>query len=178
MKHTLRFWEELHVNIFPSFNHMLHDGWLLRFADGRSSHNNSIWPLYAGELPLTEKIAFCERQFAERGFACCFRLAEMPGHDTIENQLTDRGYVEENPNLVLVNPSIGGPDAEITELGLDEWLETVFDCRSRGRRHAQSMATTSIQPDGVTAALRHCYAQRASLRLWLFDSTGRHPRPK
>jgi ribosomal protein S18 acetylase RimI-like enzyme len=50
----------------------------------------------------------------------------MPGHDAIAALLSGRGYVEENPNLVLVNPSVDGPDAAITELALDEWLETAF----------------------------------------------------
>lgn len=126
MTHTIRFWEEFAANNFPAFNHMLYDGWLLRFADGRANHNNSVWPLYAGELPIGEKIAFCEEQFAKRGFPRCFRLAEMPGYDAIAAQLTERGYVEENPNLVLLNPSVDGPEAAITELALDEWLEVAF----------------------------------------------------
>lgn len=126
MMNTIRFWEEFSANIFPAFNHMLYDGWLLRFADGRANHNNSVWPLYGGDLPLAEKIAFCDHQLAGRGFTRCFRLAEIPGHDAIAALLTERGYAEENPNLVLLNPSVDGPEAAITELALDEWLEIAF----------------------------------------------------
>ena len=94
---------------------MLYDGWLLHFADGRANHNNSVWPLYDGALPLAEKITFCERQFAGRGFDCVFRLAEIPGHDVIAALLAEHGYIEETTNLMLVNPSVDGPDATITE---------------------------------------------------------------
>ncbi|MCB0111705.1 MAG: GNAT family N-acetyltransferase [Caldilineaceae bacterium] len=124
---TIRFWEEFAANIFPAFNHLLYDGWLLRFTDGRASHNNSVWPLYAGELPLAEKITFCEQQFTQRGFDRVFRLAEIPGHDALAALLKERGYVEENPNLMLINSSVDGPDAAITELALDDWLETAFE---------------------------------------------------
>ncbi|MEZ4865652.1 MAG: GNAT family N-acetyltransferase [Caldilineaceae bacterium] len=123
---TVRFWEELCANIMPAFEQILYDGWLLRFAGGSANNNNSVWPLYTGELPLAEKSTFCERQYAARKYSCCFRLAEIPGHDAIAALLTERGYVEENPNLLLVNPSVDGPKAEITELARDEWLETAF----------------------------------------------------
>ena len=128
---TTRFWEELFANIWPSFDHILYDGWLLRFADGFSTNNNSVWPLYTGNLPIDEKIVFCEEQYRERGLTCAFRLAEIPGHDTIASRLTTQGYVEENPNWVMVNPStVASPMADITTLALDEWLEIAYQINS------------------------------------------------
>lgn len=123
---SVRFWEELSANMWPSFEHILYDGWLLRFADGFSTHNNSVWPLYQGDLPLEEKVAFCQRQYTERGLTCAFRLSEISGHDAIEQALSKRGYAVENPNLVMIRPSIDTPEAEVTELTLEEWLEVAY----------------------------------------------------
>jgi ribosomal protein S18 acetylase RimI-like enzyme len=121
-----RFWEETCANVWPSSAQMLYDGWLLRFAPGYFTNNNSVWPLYGGDLPLGEKISFCEKEYAARGLICKFRLSQLPGHDAIEAQLVDQGYMQSNPNLVMVRSSTDAPEAQIVELGLDAWLETIY----------------------------------------------------
>ena len=45
---TIRFWEELSANIFPAFDHILYDGWLLRFADGRTCMSGWGLPVVIG----------------------------------------------------------------------------------------------------------------------------------
>ena len=126
---SIRFWEELATNTMPSFDHLLYDGWLLRFTQGYSRHNNSVWPLYKGERPLADKIAFCEAQYAARGLICGFRLAELPEHKAIEAALSERGYGRSNPNLVTVCSSVAAPEATVTELDRDKWLETIYQIR-------------------------------------------------
>jgi ribosomal protein S18 acetylase RimI-like enzyme len=123
---AVRFWEEAYANAWPSFEQLLYDGWLLRFTPGYSKNNNSVWPLYDGAMPLERNIAFCELQYAARELNCNFRLSEIPGHEVIEERLTRRGYVEHNPNLVMVRPSTNGPEVEITDLLLDDWLELIY----------------------------------------------------
>jgi len=127
---TVRLWEETCANIWPSFEHILYDGWLLRFTAGYARNNNSVWPLYKGNLPLEAKITFCEQQYAARGSSCGFRLSELPDHKVIEEWLIERGYVIDNPNLVMtrasMNAPMDAPEAFITELALDEWLETAY----------------------------------------------------
>ena len=123
---AVRLWEETNANVWPSFEHMLYDGWLLRFTRGYSRNNNCVWPLYEGDMPLDLKITFCEGQYAARGLNCGFRLSELPGHGAIEERLTECGYVIDNPNLVMIRASMDTPGANITELGLDEWLETIY----------------------------------------------------
>ena len=122
----VRLCEETYANVWPSFEHILYDGWLLRFTRGYSRNNNSVWPLYQGSLPLEEKITFCEQQYQIRGLTCGFRLSQLPDHEAIEAELTERGYVTDNPNLVMIRASLDGPKASITELGLDAWLETIY----------------------------------------------------
>ena len=126
---SVRFWEELGANIMPSFEHILYDGWLLRFTRGYSRNNNCVWPLYTGEFPLVDKIAFCEAQYAARDSSCGFRLAEMPEHEAIEQMLLARGYGRANPNLVLTRDSVAGPEVDIIEFEMDEWLEVIYDIR-------------------------------------------------
>ena len=123
---SIRFWEELAMNTMPSFDHLLYDGWLLRFTQGYSRHNNSVWPLYKGERQFADKIAFCEAQYAARGLTCGFRLAELPEHEAIEAALSERGYGRSNPNLVMVLSSVAAPNAAIVELERDDWLDTIY----------------------------------------------------
>ncbi len=126
---SVRFWEEVAANMWAPFAHILYDGWLLRFTQGYSRHNNCVWPLYEGEIPLADKIAFCEAQYAVRGSTCGFRLANLPGHEAIEAVLSKRGYGRSNPNLVMVRASATAPEAAVTELERDKWLETIYQIR-------------------------------------------------
>ncbi len=126
---SIRFWEEVAANTMPSFAHVVYDGWLLRFTQGYSRHNNSVWPLYAGKLPLAEKLAFCEAQYQAQGSTCGFRLAGLPEQEAPEALLVERGYGRANPNLIMVRSYIDGPDVDITELARDEWLETIYRIR-------------------------------------------------
>ena len=126
MTETIRFWEETNANIWPAFDYMHFDGWILRLTAGYSTNSNSVWPLYAGELPLVEKIAFCEQVYADRGLPCSFRLVDLPGHDELERQLIQRDYVQSNPNLVMIRTSLAAPPQAIIELSREEWLEAIF----------------------------------------------------
>jgi ribosomal protein S18 acetylase RimI-like enzyme len=123
---TVRFWEETNANIWPAFDYLHFDGWLLRITPGYSRNSNSVWPLYDGHLPLEEKIKFCEQRYSNRGIRCGFRLSDIPGHTAIEKTLIELGYASTNPNLVMILSSIKGQGAAITELPLDDWLETIY----------------------------------------------------
>jgi ribosomal protein S18 acetylase RimI-like enzyme len=125
MKST-RFWEAVNASVWPAFDQVLYDGWLLRFTHGYSRNSSSVWPLYAGELPMEAKIAFCEAQYEARGLTPGFRLSEIPGHGAIEEALLERGYARDNPNLVMVRSSTESEVVDIQLLERDEWLETAF----------------------------------------------------
>lgn len=57
---------------------------------------------------------------------CGFRLTDLPGHAVIEDQLMDLGYVRDNPNLVMLNSSIENFAGNITEMAIEEWLDTIY----------------------------------------------------
>jgi hypothetical protein len=123
---TIRFWEEVNANIWPAFESFLYDGWLLRITRGYSRNSNSVWPLYDGELSLEQKVRFCEQQYSIRGMTCGFRLPDISRNCQIEPKLKKLGYSRDNPNLVMVKSSMKNAAGEITEMGLEEWMETIF----------------------------------------------------
>lgn len=123
---SVRFWEETNANIWPAFEYIHFDGWLLRMTRGYSRNSNSVWPLYEGNLPVEQKIKFCEQQYAARGLSCGFRLSDIPGHPAIEKILIELGYASVNPNLVMIQSSIKAPNGNIIELAVEEWVETIY----------------------------------------------------
>jgi N-acetylglutamate synthase len=123
---AIRFWEETNANIWPAFENLHFDGWLLRMTRGYSRNSNSVWPLYDGNLSVEQKIKFCEQQYSDRGLSCGFRLSDIPGHAAMEKLLIEFGYASANPNLVMIQPSIKMQHGNIIELALDEWMETIY----------------------------------------------------
>ena len=48
--------EEVALNAWPSMQHMLYDGWLLRFSNGYTKRANSVNILYAGALAYANAV--------------------------------------------------------------------------------------------------------------------------
>lgn len=124
---TIRFWEEINANIWPSFESFLYDGWLLRITPGYSRNSNSVWPLYDGEIGIETKVGFCAEFYSSRGMTCGFRLADIPENGMVEKKLIELGYASANPNLVMVNALIAESSNPTIEMGLDEWLEIIYE---------------------------------------------------
>ena len=92
---TIRFLEECALNALPALETLYYDGWLLRFAPGAGGYPrraNSIQLIYPSTLPLDEKIAYCEAQYAARGQKTVFKLT-LAAPDGLDAALTARGYV-------------------------------------------------------------------------------------
>jgi N-acetylglutamate synthase len=123
---TVRFWEETNAIIWPAFEYLHFDGWLLRITRGYSRNSNSVWPLDDGNLPMEKKIEFCEQQYSARGMSCGFRLSDIPSHAAIEKKLIERGYARANPNFVMIQSPIRTQGGDITEFALDKWLDTIY----------------------------------------------------
>ena len=91
---TLRLLEELSLNALPALQTLHYDGWELRFSSGAGGYPrraNSIQLLYPSLLPLEEKIAFCEAQYAARGQKTVFKLT-LAAPDGLDAALRNRGY--------------------------------------------------------------------------------------
>lgn len=87
--------EELSLNHWPALVTMARGGWLLRFADGYTKRANSVSAIYGeegGEEELEERIAWCERRFAELGVPAVFKMTSFDRPAGLDGLLDKRGY--------------------------------------------------------------------------------------
>jgi ribosomal protein S18 acetylase RimI-like enzyme len=120
---SLRAWPALEEEVLGT--------WTLRFSRGFTGRANSVQPFAGdeGRVPLAERVAVCERWYAERGRPCVFRIT--PFSETgLDAYLAERGYVSYDPTDVLRLDALQGlggfPNdvaGEISEIELSEWLE-------------------------------------------------------
>src|SRR5215510_11714647 len=93
--------EEIAMNAWPALQQVLYDGWVLRFANGYTKRANSVNPLYVSCGAIAEKIAFCERCYANHGVPAIFRLTSCLAPLELDVALEQRGYQLLDPSLVL-----------------------------------------------------------------------------
>ena len=102
----IRMYEELAINSHPALQTQLYDGWQLRFSNGYTGRANSISMLYPSTIDEDEKIAECERRYAEQNLACNFKITEHQSREFLEAfvrdsyDLTPRGIID---GLELLN---------------------------------------------------------------------------
>ncbi|MEQ8966280.1 MAG: GNAT family N-acetyltransferase [Azospirillaceae bacterium] len=97
-------YEETVLTTWPALEQVFYDGWILRFAGGFTGRANSVNPLYAGSgdgPALPDKIARCERLYAERGLDCVFRLTPLADPE-LDAELAARGYERERTSIALI----------------------------------------------------------------------------
>lgn len=83
--------ERASLQAWPALTDSDFDGWRLRFADGYTRRANSVTPLAPSRLLLDDKLATCERLYAERGLPTIFRLTPFAPPD-LDSLLERRGY--------------------------------------------------------------------------------------
>lgn len=94
--------EELSMNAWPSLRSHHYDGWLLRYANRYTKRANSIYPLYGGEIPLKEKLSYCEHYYRGFEMPTTFKLHEGEHLHELDIFLEDNGYHVLDPTDVLV----------------------------------------------------------------------------
>lgn len=92
--------EEAALNAWPALHTYLHDGWILRLANGYTKRANSVTPLYAGDLPPVEKIRFCEAFYQRHEQRPIFRLLSFRESEALDGLLAQRGYETLDPTSV------------------------------------------------------------------------------
>jgi ribosomal protein S18 acetylase RimI-like enzyme len=149
--------EELSMNAWPSFQTLLYDGWVLRFAKGYTKRANSVNPLYSSTEDLDEKLRFCERVFQNEKMATVFKITPVVYPADLDEQLLTRGYRKDSPTsvqtLALEAVSVQ-PAAEASwqENLPDEWLDAYCQMNAvvEGQQETLRRILLNIIP-------RHCF---------------------
>jgi GNAT superfamily N-acetyltransferase len=118
--------EEAGLNSWPALQHLLFDGWLVRFARGYTKRANSVTPLYPSLLPAEEKMVWCEQLYQEHRLPTIFRLLSFSEESQhLDHLLAHRGYTALDRTLVwsLQLPSgLATENPALRGLSLADWL--------------------------------------------------------
>ncbi len=90
----IRNMESRSMGAWPSFQTMIDDGWILRFAKGYTKRANSVNPIFPSKDALLAKIQRCEAHFFKSGLSYVFKLTEIASPSNLEDVLNDRGYAK------------------------------------------------------------------------------------
>lgn len=104
---------------------LFYDGWLLRVSAGKAKRGRSVNAFFGSTLPVAEKIAHCEKVYAEHGLATLFRMTPFDQPADLGAALAARGYeafddalvqtlaLEHAPEVPEHDPDVGvaWPDA-------------------------------------------------------------------
>ncbi|MEP7289024.1 MAG: GNAT family N-acetyltransferase [Chloroflexota bacterium] len=182
--------EELSFNAWPALQTLHYDGWLLRFADGYTRRANSVNPLYASTLPISEKLVYCEEIYRRQGSQVVFKIAEATQPNNLDAALQSEGYVLEAPTsvqLLDLREYDTDPLAGLTTHLTDEWLNAYFALNERNERYRPVMkrmldqiipATCflTLQADNQTIAVGLGVLERGYLGLYDIVTAASHRR--
>jgi len=118
--------EEAGLNAMQTQRQLFYDGWLLRVSAGKAKRGRSVNAFFGSTLPLADKIAHCERIYAQQGLATLFRMTPFDRPAGLEAALAARGYVAFDETFVQAlalayapglpecddNVMLAAPDAE------------------------------------------------------------------
>jgi ribosomal protein S18 acetylase RimI-like enzyme len=121
-----------------------YDGWLVRRAvNDRTKRARSINAFYGSTRPLAEKLAHCEKLYAEAGLEPLFRLTPFSRPANLDASLGERGYELFEPSFVQVTrlnrPFPTAPDGvRFESMILERWLELTRELRGLSQRQVEA----------------------------------------
>ena len=93
--------EDLSLNAWPSHQIQIYDGWLLRFSYFYTHRTNSVEQIGRSELPLDEKIRYCEEEYRKWGTPAIFKITPLQD-PAFEKILEGLGYHTEHRTDVML----------------------------------------------------------------------------
>ena len=158
---TIKTVEDLSLNAWPSHQMQVYDGWILRFSYFYTHRTNCVETIGPAQLPLPEKVAYCEEVYEKWRTPCVFKISPLTT-PALELYLAERGYEEQHrvDNMVLDLASFG--DAPLPDPALplitgdrvdDEWLEGLFelkDVTNADHRRVVPSMYAAIPKDEIT----------------------------
>lgn len=135
---TIKTVEDLSLNAWPSHQMQVYDGWILRFSFFYTHRTNCVETIGPAQLPLAEKVAYCEEVYRKWGTPSVFKISPLTT-PALELFLKERGYVEEHRVDNMVIDLAGMADTELPESALPlvlgervdrEWLDALFSLKN------------------------------------------------
>ena len=134
--------EEVSLNSWPALQHILFDGWILRFSEGYTKRANSVNSLSASSMDVNRKIDVCERLYARKGLPPIFRITPFSAPSDLDRALEVRGYRRAVLTSVL-HLDLGNcplpvqreakrllqpaPAVELRHEQLDDWMDVFYE---------------------------------------------------
>lgn len=151
---TIKTVEDLSLNAWPSHQMQVYDGWILRFSYFYTHRTNCVEVIAPAQLPIAEKVAYCEQVYAKWGTPCIFKISPLTT-PALELFLEERGYEEQHrvDNMVLSLDGIG--DSSLPEPVLPlvvgdrvdaEWIDALFE-----RKHETDEMHRKVVPSMYAA---------------------------
>ena len=132
--------EELSLNSSAPPGQLVYDGWLLRLLPGKAKRARSVNALYASVLPVEEKIAYCERLYAQAGLPLLFRMTPFVQPAHLDEHLSRMGFARFEATAVesaAIDAATFGT-ADAGEEPLEQWVHAVGALRGSPPAHVQS----------------------------------------
>ena len=136
--------EEAGLNALQTQRQLFYDGWLLRISPGKAKRARSVNAHFGSTLPLADKIAHCERIYAQHGLAPLFRMTPFNQPSNLEDALAVRGYVAFEPTLVQALTLEAAPDVATPD---DDVMVTTPDARAFVDAAGELRESTAQQRD-------------------------------
>ncbi|MGB1285591.1 MAG: GNAT family N-acetyltransferase [Aggregatilineales bacterium] len=136
----------------PDVEH--YDGWRLRFAAGYTRRANSVHTLDGSSLPLSEKIAYCEKRYTDAGQRVIFKMTDAVIPSNLDSVLAERGYQREGETgvfLLDIRDKAFAPadNAHCSETLQETWLADYCRLNAVPADHQQTLQKmlTCIEPE-------------------------------
>jgi N-acetylglutamate synthase len=143
------------LNAWPSLSHVIHDGWMVRLADGLTRRANSVSPLHAGAKITPENLHFFEALFDDRDLPLIVR---MPGllDPSVDLALDKAGFTREGDFCVFYGDidrvrAQADPAVTISDEAEREWLQTLQAMQGRSPAEGaiyEAIITSVVLPAG------------------------------
>ena len=120
--------DETALNAWPALQQMIYDGWIIRYSEGYTKRANCVNVMYPSDLPLLEKVCFCEKFYRIRHINPLFRLTSFFDKNGLDVFLEGRGYTGFDTTLVMTRKlEAGGRTARqgnpVKWIEKDRWIK-------------------------------------------------------
>jgi N-acetylglutamate synthase len=143
-RELIRGLEERLVNVWPSVETLLMDGWVIRLANGYTSRANSASPLVSGVGMSPALLDEIERIYAAAGLLPAVRVTPVCD-PAVEDLLLSRGYrVKDRSRILLLELApyrhgFDNPHVAIDAMPSQRWIDGVCAYQAPEKRNADHL---------------------------------------